>query len=777
LFEAALDQAAGQRVAWLDQECAGDAVLRGRVLRLLEADTTGTEAGIERGPPPRLLAAADVSGADGIVGQRIGRYTVRAVLGIGGMSAVFAAEQDQPRRTVALKTMRSGLLSESARKRFALESEILGRLKHPAIAEVYEAGTWREPLAGSEIPFFAMELVAGARPLDRFVRDEKLGLRATVALFAAVCDGVAHGHALGFVHRDLKPANILVDEQGSPRIIDFGIARATESDLAATTLLTEAGQVLGTMQYMAPEQIDGRAGAADQRADVYALGVILYELLGNAPPFPARDHSITSYARLLRETEPPALPAVPREIEWVLQRALRADAASRYPDARAFAEDLRRFLRSEPLTVGPPSTAYRLHKFLRRHRVLVAVLAVLVIGITGTTTQWVRADHAKRLAQQETAKTDAALGVAQRQTTKAERVNAFLVDLIQSADPYERGSKTGGRDMTLRELLENAAARLDRLRDQPDAEADLCFNLGNALRSLGQLERAKTLHARALELRRSLHGAQHADVGEAENGLALTMKLLGDFDAAETHYRSALATFSAVHGSEHRQIALIGFNLGNLLLTRGRLDEADAMLRDAVALCERLPGENTRFLATGLGHLALAARARGDHAGVIACCRRALAAYDAVGENAHPYAAMTREQLGMALLATGDADAAVTELRAAVAAHDKAVGADNENAGRMRCNLASALFRVRAFAAAEAELRIAIPVLDKTAGPQARSTLEAQCNLLAALVERGALDEARTLGTGLLEVVPRVLGEGDAFAKRLRERMAQLARQ
>jgi len=751
VFEQALDHEGPARAVFLDRACAGDADLRQRVERLLVADTQAGAAVIDGPPAPSLLASVE----EDVIGRRIGHYTVRGVLGVGGMSTVFEAEQDQPRRTVALKTMRCGLLSDSSRRRFALESEILGRLRHPAIAEVYEAGTWTEPLTGATTPYFAMELVAAARPLDVFVRDQRLGLRGVLELFAQVCDGVAQGHLLRIVHRDLKPANILVDRNGRPKIIDFGIARATEADVEGGTLLTEAGQVLGTVQYMAPEQIEGRPEGIDERTDVWALGVILYELLAGRPPFDVAGHSIVGFARLVREQPLPTLPQVPRELNWVLGRSLTPEREARYASAAALADEVRRFLRNEPLSVGPPSSVYRLHKFLRRNRVLVSVLAVLVLGIAGTSWQWQRAEGALRDAR--------------RQSAKAEHVNAFLVDLIQAADPYTgQGSRP---ELTLRDVLAAASQRLDRLRE-PDVEADLRFNIGNAQRALGQLEAAKASHARALELRRQLYGDLHQDVAEAENAVALTAKAAGDLDAAARHYQAALAISRALRGDGDAQVAAVLLNLGSLQLRLGKGDDAERALREGVAIYERL-GDQQRFVAIGLGHLALLLRARGDLQGVVACCRRALAAYATEDQGEHPYAAMTHEQLGAALDDLGDLDGARPELEAAARIGAMTLGETSDLAARVHGRLGRLLFRQREFAAAEAHLKVAVPASAATAGADARSTLELRGDLFATLQARGEVDAARQVGEPLLADAERVLGAADDFTKRVRSRLQE----
>jgi serine/threonine protein kinase len=265
------------RSRFLDEH-VGDEELREAVRARLEPDSEP-----DTSSAPHIVMPEDAGEPVDAVGRRIGQYKVKQVLASGGMGTVYLAMQDEPRRAVAVKLMKRGVTSRSALRRFRFEAQLLARLRHPGIAQIYEAGTFDDGAGGA--PYFAMEYVPAARPLTAHAREKKLEVRQRLELFAAVCDAVAHGHQKGIIHRDLKPSNILVDSAGRPKIIDFGVARATDSDMAVTTLQTELGQLVGTLQYMSPEQCGDDPLDIDTSSDVYALGVVLYELLCEELPY------------------------------------------------------------------------------------------------------------------------------------------------------------------------------------------------------------------------------------------------------------------------------------------------------------------------------------------------------------------------------------------------------------------------------------------------------------------------------------------------------------
>jgi predicted Ser/Thr protein kinase len=378
----------------------------------------------------------------------IGLYRILRLLGEGGMGAVYEAEQDQPRRRVALKVIRAAWASPELLRRFAQESQALGRLHHPGIAQIYEAGS-ADTGFGIQ-PFFAMELIQG-KPLVEYADMNHLDTRQRMALMIEVCEAVQHAHQRGIIHRDLKPSNILVDESGQPKILDFGIARVTDMDAEATRQ-TDLGQLLGTLAYMSPEQVLADPLAIDTRSDVYALGVILYELLTGKMPYQL-SRVLHEAVRTIQQVDPAQLSMVNRvyrgDIETIVAKALEKDKNRRYASPADLAADIRRYLDDQPITAKPATTSYQLQKFARRHKGLVAGIAavalVLVLGMAATIWEAIQ---------------------ARRQSQIAQAVDDFLQnDLLAQASAY-RQSKADP-DLKVRTALDRAAQNIEGPRPLP----------------------------------------------------------------------------------------------------------------------------------------------------------------------------------------------------------------------------------------------------------------------------------------------------------------------
>jgi WD40 repeat protein/predicted Ser/Thr protein kinase len=382
LFQQAAELDPEARCAFLDEQCAGDSDLRAAVHELLEFDAKAQDRPDFLQSPAAGVRAAQPLRAEAMRAS-FGRYRILRLRGKGGMGAVYEAEQDEPRRTVALKVMRPGLDSPELRKRFSQEVRILGRLHHVGIAQVYDAGATEDGQL-----YFAMEFIRGL-PLDEHVRRHAVDARARLELVARVCDAVQHAHEHGVVHRDLKPANILVDETGHPKVLDFGVAHATGAGLLDSLARTRTGELIGTLGYMSPEQVAADPHAIDARSDVYALGVVLYELLGNRLPYRLDDLPIPEAVRVIRDDEPSRLGSVNKqfrgEIETIVAKALEKDKARRYPSAGELGADLRRFLRHEPISARPASAHYRVRKFVGRHKALVSSTAVAFAALLAAT--------------------------------------------------------------------------------------------------------------------------------------------------------------------------------------------------------------------------------------------------------------------------------------------------------------------------------------------------------------------------------------------------------
>ena len=379
VFEDALDQPEGERVAWVRAECGENAAALAQVLEMLghEPDEGFLDSPIGSSIG-QLLEESDLSG------KSIGKFKIVRPIGRGGMGSVYLAEQEAPKRLVALKIL-EGLPSARARRRFEYESELLASLSHPGIAQVFEAGS--VPLS-VQLPYFAMEYVEEGQPVLDYARLKELTLEARLELFLQFADAVQHGHTKGILHRDLKPANMLVSKEGRAKVIDFGIARAVGTD-EGHTQLTSTGEITGTLAYMAPERLLGDESAGDAGSDVYSLGVVLYELLTDAKAISLSGLSLPEAIRKVADFRPQAPREkrrdLPRDLNWIVLRAMESEPERRYPTVAAFADDVRAYQRGEPVSAGPPTALYRLQKFVQRNRtgVLVALFFAVVLAVAG----------------------------------------------------------------------------------------------------------------------------------------------------------------------------------------------------------------------------------------------------------------------------------------------------------------------------------------------------------------------------------------------------------
>ena len=516
----------------------------------------------------------------------IGPYRILRLLGEGGMGVVYEAEQASPRRTVALKVIRAGYATGEMLRRFENEALALGRLQHPGIGQIYDAGTADTPFGRQ--PYFAMELVYGQSLVD-YCDTHQLNVRQRLELIATICDAVQHAHQRALIHRDLKPANILVDESGQPHILDFGVARLTDSDAHATRQ-TDIGQIIGTLAYMSPEQVLGDPAEIDTRSDVYALGIILYELLAGKPPY-AIGHHLTEAVRTIHEEEPAALRSVNRtyrgDVDTIVGKTLEKDKTRRYASAAELAADLRRHLRDEPIMARPPSASYLLQKFARRNRALVlgvaAVFVVLVLGVVTST--WL-AVHALRAETK-----------ARQQSAIAEAVNDFLQnDLLAQASANNQSGPSAkpDPDLKVRTALDRAAVRIEgKFNSQPEVEAAIRKTIGKTYADLAQYAESRKQLDRAVDLARRVWGPENARTLNTLNDLARTAWHQGKYSEAETLLGPALEIERRVLGPEHPDTLFCMNTLGNVYRGQGKDAQAEALYRQTLEIRRRvLPPEH-----------------------------------------------------------------------------------------------------------------------------------------------------------------------------------------
>jgi len=661
IFLGALDAAPAERAAFLDEACAGDATLRRQVEALLrvhnEPDSLLDSPRIDLGLPAVAAASSSLTLDQPITeasGTKIGHYKLLERIGEGGMGEVWMAEQFEPmQRKVALKIIKEGMDTRQVIARFEAERQALALMDHPNIAKVFDAGA-----TDAGRPYFVMELVKGT-PITTYCDDHRLTLRERLELFLPVCQAIQHAHQKGIIHRDIKPSNVLIapyDGQPVPKVIDFGVAKAIGERLTERTLYTGFGSVVGTLEYMSPEQAELNNQDIDTRSDIYALGVLLYELLTGTTPL-GRERlthaAFTEMLRAIREEEPPKpstrlsdsketlvsiaeqrhteparLSRLMRgELDWIVMKCLEKDRTRRYETANGLAHDIENYLLDEPVLACPPRAAYRLKKLIRRNKGPVAAVALVLLalmgGIAGTTWGLVRAQRARREAQARTAETQAVLDFVENRIFAAARPEGVEGGL--------------GREVTLRKAVEAALPFVEKsFTDQPLIEARLRYTLAQSFAYLGgtssaleQLEPAQRLysqhcapddpdrlrcmaflaatylalgrpvdavklHEKTLALQKARLGRDHADTLVSMHHLAETYDALGRHGEALTLREETLALRKAKFGPDHRDTLKSMHDLANSYEALGRLADALKLHEETLALQKAKFGPDDR---------------------------------------------------------------------------------------------------------------------------------------------------------------------------------------
>jgi serine/threonine protein kinase/Tfp pilus assembly protein PilF len=660
-----------------------------------------------------------------------GKYKLLEELGSGGMGVVYLAEQVEPvRRRVALKIIKLGMDTRQVVARFETERQALAVMDHPNIARVFDAGA-------TEIgrPYFVMELARGI-PITDYCDRHKLSTQERLRLFIGVCQAVQHAHQKGVIHRDLKPTNILVvvqDDRPVPKIIDFGIAKATDHRLAQQTLFTERGQLIGTPEYMSPEQAEMSGLDVDTRTDIYSLGVILYELLVGALPFDARELRSAGFGevqRIIRETEPPkastrlstlketkaeiaekrgtdpgSLAKLLRgDLDWITMKAMAKDRTHRYSSASELAAEIERYLRHEPVLAGPPSAAYRIRKYVRRHKLGVAAATVVIltvlIGTAGTTIGMLRAVRAEKKAKQE--------------AQIAQQVSDFLVDLFKVSDP----SEARGNTITAREILDKGAAQIDKgLEDQPSIRARLVETIGTVYRSLGLYEPATKMLEKALEIMRGLYGNDNLTVADALHNLGIIYDDQGKYEEAASLFRQSLDIRSRHLDPNDPEVARSLNSLAIVYWNQEKYAEAEPLLEESLAIKEKALGLDNPELANTLINLGILKHSQRKFDEAEALFKRALAISEKKLGSDHPDLGTILNNLGSLYEDQGRrAEAEPLYLRS-LAIWEKALGPDHPDVAIAVHNLANLYRNLGRYAEAEPLYLRSLGIWEKVLGP------------------------------------------------------------
>ena len=628
-----------------------------------------------------------------VSGAVIGPYRLLELIGEGGMGEVWLAEQKQPvRRRVALKLIKAGMDTREVVARFESERQALALMDHPAIAKVFDAGSTPQGR-----PYFVMEYVSGV-PITTYCDTHKLTTRERLELFIHVCEAVQHAHQKAIIHRDLKPSNILVTEVDGkpvPKIIDFGIAKATAHRLTAQTMYTSVGALLGTPEYMSPEQVDRAGVDIDTRTDVYSLGVVLHELLVGAVPLDIRKLPFEEMLRKLREEETARPSTKVRtsgavstaaaenrrtdvrtlalqlrgDLDAIVLKAVEKDRARRYGTPSDLAADIGRYLRNEPVVARPASLAYRARKYVRRHRIAVAVATAAVV-LLGT------------FAVMQTIQ----LRRITRERDRADRITNFMTSMFKVSDPSEaRGNK-----ITAREILDKASEDIDTgLANDPELQAQMMNVMAKVYDNLGLYSRAGFLLRDALNIQSRVLGPNNPATLKSMIELGWELSEQGRYSEAEKLERSVLSTPRSVLGRAHPETSAAMHMLGSILEMQGKYAEAEKVFRQALVIRRRGLGPEHRDTLMTQYNLASAIADQGRYAEAEKLDRETLAARRRVLGPEHPDTLMSMNNLASTLGNEGHWDEAEQLFRENLEIQRRVLGPEHPQTALSVYNLGS----------------------------------------------------------------------------------------
>ena len=812
LFHRAVECQPEQLSRLLDEGCHGDPELRREVVSLLSirgseqliraavgiemawAGMSGQRSETNAGDPGagNLLATRTIAAGETVTGTVIGLYRLLQPIGQGGMGEVWLAEQKEPiRRRVAIKLIKTGMDTREVVARFESERQALALMDHPAIAKVFDAGSTPQGR-----PYFVMEYVTGI-PIVEYCDKHKMTPRERLELFIHVCQGVQHAHQKAIIHRDLKPSNILVGEvdgKPMPRIIDFGVAKATSQRLTADSMFTRVGAIMGTPGYMSPEQADSSGQDIDTRTDVYSLGVVLYELMVGALPLDFRNLTFDEVLRRLREKEAPrpstrlralgehsSITAQNRgtdtaklvrqlrgDVDLITLKALEKDRSRRYMSPTDLAADIQRHLNDEPILARPKSASYQLQKFARRHKALVAgvaaVFAVLIAGVIVSTREATRARRAEQVANTERNRAVGEKKRADAESATAKAVNEFLQnDLLAqaSANVQAQPDTKPDPDLKVRTVLDRAAARIPGKFDrQPLVEASIRQTIGNAYRDLGLYPEAQRHMERALDLRQRFLGEDHPDTLETMNDVAeLYLEYQGKSGQAEPLLNKVLEVRRRVLGEEHLDTLTSASNLAAFYRDQGKYAPAEPLLTKVLEVRRRVLGEEHPSTLDSMDDLARLYRYQGKYAQAEPLYTQVLEMRRRVLGELHPDTLSSTNNLALLYQDQGKYEKAEPLLTSVVKTWRGVLGEEHPvtltgigNLGRLYQNEGK-------YAQAEPLLIKVLEVRRRVLGESHPDTLISMNNLAAVYRDEGKYAQAEPLFSNVVEAWRRVLGE------------------
>jgi serine/threonine protein kinase/Tfp pilus assembly protein PilF len=809
IFLAAMEKAtAAERAAYLDMACAADPALRERVERLLAAQSKVSQ--FLEAPAPALLGTVEQSPVTERPGMAIGPYKLLQQIGEGGMGTVWMAQQTEPvKRLVAVKLIKAGMDSKQVIARFEAERQALALMDHPNIARVLDGGTTRAEPGGVSPgrPYFVMDLVKGV-PITRYCDEHHLTPRQRLELFIPVCQAVQHAHQKGIIHRDLKPNNVLVapyDGKAVVKVIDFGVAKAAGQQLTDRTLVTGFGAVVGTLEYMSPEQAELNNHDIDTRSDIYALGVLLYELLAGSPPFSRQQlekAGMVEMLRVIREqepskpstklstadglptlaanraTEPAKLTALVRgELDWIVMKALEKDRGRRYETANGFAMDVQRYLAGEPVLAAPATAMYRLRKFARRHRgpVIAAslVLVALVAGVIGTTVGMLEAKQAagqerqakvreaERAEGEKQAKLEAEARreEAERNLAFAKKGNEILGSVFAGLDPKQIAESGRPLQDVLREKLGKAVKELEGSAiGDPLEVAEMQHTLGSSLHGLGEYALAAEVFGKALKARQANLGSEDPHTLMSMANLAWAYDFTGQLDLALPLYEQTLKLRKATLGPDHPATLQSMNNLAVAYLHAGKLDLALPLHEETLKLRIAQLGPDHADTRTSMNNLATAYWDAGKRELALSLFEETLKLQKAKLGADHPSTLTSMNNLAFGYQTAGKLDKALPLYEETLKLQKAKLGPDHPSTLTTMNNLALGY-------KAAGQLDKALPLHEETLklqkaklGPDHPLTLRCMINLGSAYTDAGKLGLAVPLLEETLKLAKAKLG-------------------